>query len=354
MTAARRLALLAAFALPAIVYFASASPEPASWDTAELQGVPYILGISHPTGFPFYVLAGYVWSHAVRVRDGRVANERDERGCRCDHRRRGLRACARVRCEHSGRAVRYAVVRVHAKCLVARRTRRSARPRRCVLRARDLRIRALAAWRAGRWFAAAFALCGLGIAAHPNALWILPAFVIGAIIAKRRPRARLVAGSAALVVAGLALYLYLPLRSAYVVANHLDPAAALPGADGGIFWNYNDPRTLHGLVRELTGKRVRNALVLPRVVQSGSSRAGALGVRQHLAPAVRRVGGAPDPRRHRRRRASRLADDARRLRGVHGRTALFGHLSQRERRRTLPAARVVVSRPAFRRAHAAI
>ena len=55
----------AAFVLPATAYAASASTEPASWDTAELQGVPYILGITHPTGFPFYVLLGWAWSHAV-------------------------------------------------------------------------------------------------------------------------------------------------------------------------------------------------------------------------------------------------------------------------------------------------
>ena len=64
---AGRLPLVAAFLVPAIVYVASASSEPASWDTAELQGVPYILGISHPTGFPFYVLIGYVWSHVVAI-----------------------------------------------------------------------------------------------------------------------------------------------------------------------------------------------------------------------------------------------------------------------------------------------
>ena len=65
MTWTRRLFWLAAFVIPAVVYLVSASPDPASWDTAELQGVPYILGISHPTGFPFYVLVGYVWSHLL-------------------------------------------------------------------------------------------------------------------------------------------------------------------------------------------------------------------------------------------------------------------------------------------------
>ena len=65
--AATVLSDVAAFAIPTAVYVASASHEPASWDTAELQGVPYILGISHPTGFPLFVLLGYLWSHVIAV-----------------------------------------------------------------------------------------------------------------------------------------------------------------------------------------------------------------------------------------------------------------------------------------------
>ena len=92
------------------------------------------------------------------------------------------------------------------------------------------------------------------MAAHPNALWILPAFAIGALVARGRPPVRIVAVSVAVLAGALMLYLYLPLRSTYVVNHHLDPAASLPGAGGGIFWNYNDPRTPHGLILELTGR----------------------------------------------------------------------------------------------------
>jgi hypothetical protein len=66
---------------------------------------------------------------------------------------------------------------------------------------------------------------------------------------------RLAGVSVALLLGGLALYLYLPLRSAYVVAHGLDPTVGLQGVNGGIFWNYNDPRTLHGLALELTGSQ---------------------------------------------------------------------------------------------------
>ena len=65
-------------------------------------------------------------------------------------------------------------------------------------------------------------------------------------------------GSAALVVAGLSFYLYVPLRSAYIHAHGLDPTAMLPGiakagAGAPIFWDYNAPYTWSGLWRELTG-----------------------------------------------------------------------------------------------------
>ncbi|HZV76289.1 MAG TPA: DUF2723 domain-containing protein [Candidatus Babeliales bacterium] len=253
MRAARPLFLLAAFALPAIVYMASASPEPASWDTAELQGVPYILGITHPTGFPFYVLIGYVWSHAFAFSS--VAWR--------------LNVMSGVAIAAAGAAAYGVALEFGASPLVAllatlwfaftqnvwaHAARAEAQD--LAMACCALAVFAFVRWMragAGGWFAAAFALAGLGMAAHPNALWVLPAFVIGAIITKRRPSGRLAAGSLALLAAGLALYLYLPLRSSFVVAHGLDPASVLPGAGGGIFWNYNDPRTLHGFARELSG-----------------------------------------------------------------------------------------------------
>ena len=252
----------AAFVIPAIVYAASASPEPASWDTAELQGVPYILGISHPTGFPFYVLLGYAWSHAFAF--GSIAWRMNVM---------------------SGIAIAVACLAAYAVALQFGASRpvalaatlwlafsRNVWSHASRAEAQDLAVAcaalaiyAFVRWmRGGRdgWFVAAFALAGLGMAAHPNALWILPAFVVGGFIARRRPARQVAAIAAAAVVAGLLLYAYLPLRSAYVVAHGLDPTASLAGAGGGIFWNYNDPRTLHGLALELTGSETQTPAYL--------------------------------------------------------------------------------------------
>ncbi len=244
---------LAAFAVPAACYVASASREPGSWDTAELQGVPYILGIAHPTGFPLYVLLGYVWSHAfaigtiawrMNVAAGLAMAVVAATGYAVALRLGASRpvallaalwfACSQNVWEHGARA--------EAQTLA--------------VACSTLAIYAFVRWMQGganAWFAAAFALCGLGMAAHPNALWVLPALLAGAAIAPKRPRFRLLCASLALTAGALLLYAYLPLRSAYVVAHGLDPAIALPGAGGGIFWNYNDPSTLNGLMVELTG-----------------------------------------------------------------------------------------------------
>ena len=293
MTAARRLALLAAFALPAIVYFASASPEPASWDTAELQGVPYILGISHPTGFPFYVLVGYVWSHAVAF--GTVAWRMNAMS--------GVAIATAAAAAYAlalefGASIPVALFATFWFAFTQNVWAHAARAE-----AQDLAVAccalaiyAFTRWLRGAadvWFAAAFALCGLGIAAHPNALWILPALVIGAIVAKRRPRMRVVAVSAA-------------------TRRRVPRALSLSSASLGVRCRESSRsgrdaarrrrRHLLELQRSANvaragsranGQRIRRPLVLPRVVQSGSSRAGAVGVRQHLAPAVRRVGDVP-------------------------------------------------------------
>lgn len=244
---------LAAFVVPAAVYIASASWEPGSWDTAELQGVPYILGIAHPTGFPFYVLLGYAWSHVAAV--GTIAFRMNAMsGIAIAI--AALAAFEVARLLGAGRIVALCATLWFAftQNVWAHAARAEAQD--LATACSVVALYAFLRWmRDGepRWFAAAFALCGLGMAAHPNALWLLPAFVLGAFVAPWRPSLRLVLVSLVLTLGGLALYLYLPLRSAYVVAHGLDPTAGLAGAGGGIFWNYNDPRTLPGLMLELSG-----------------------------------------------------------------------------------------------------
>lgn len=243
---------VAAFAVPAAVYIASVSHDPGSWDTAEFQGVPYILGISHPTGFPLFALLGYAWSHLVAV---------DTVAFRMNAFTAVSMAIATTFAYAT--ALRLGANRFVALCLTlayaftqdvwshASRAEAQVLAVACESAAIYAFVRWMLEARAG-WYALAFAAYGLGMAAHPNAIWLLPGFVVGSIVAKKRPPFRLVLGACALTAAGLALYLYLPLRSAYIVAHGLDPTLAL-GTDGGIFWNYHNPSTPGGLLLDLTG-----------------------------------------------------------------------------------------------------
>ena len=56
---------IASFAL----YLVTCAPSVLFGDPGELQFVPYILGIAHPTGYPLYVLLGWAWSHLLPLGD---------------------------------------------------------------------------------------------------------------------------------------------------------------------------------------------------------------------------------------------------------------------------------------------
>jgi hypothetical protein len=243
---------VAAFAVPATIFIASASSEPASWDTAEFQGVPYILGIAHPTGFPLFVLLGFVWSHLVAI--GSVAFR--------------MNAFSAVTVAAAALAAYMVAVELGASRVVALLAELwyavtqdvwthadRAEAQDLAVACEAFAIYAFVRWlRTGTpgWFIGAFALWGLGMAAHPNALWLLPGFLAGTIVARRKPKLRVVAAALLLTALALGLYLYLPLRSAYIVAHGLDPTLSF-SSDGGIFWNYHNPSTRGGLMLDLTG-----------------------------------------------------------------------------------------------------
>jgi len=58
-------------ALSAILYVRTCAPSLLFGDSGEFQFVPYILGIAHPTGYPLYVMLGWLWSHLLPL--GNVA-----------------------------------------------------------------------------------------------------------------------------------------------------------------------------------------------------------------------------------------------------------------------------------------
>jgi hypothetical protein len=52
-----------------VLYIATLAPTVLFADGAEFQFVPYTLGIAHPTGYPLYLLLGWVWSHVLPIGD---------------------------------------------------------------------------------------------------------------------------------------------------------------------------------------------------------------------------------------------------------------------------------------------
>ncbi|MDB5092585.1 MAG: hypothetical protein JWO85_686, partial [Candidatus Eremiobacteraeota bacterium] len=60
-------AVAIAFAVPLIVLLATVRTSVGFWDTGDLQTVAWIGGIPYPTGYPLYVVAGWLWTHALPV-----------------------------------------------------------------------------------------------------------------------------------------------------------------------------------------------------------------------------------------------------------------------------------------------
>ncbi|HEV3153325.1 MAG TPA: DUF2723 domain-containing protein [Candidatus Baltobacteraceae bacterium] len=245
----------AAFLLPLAIYCRSASSDPASWDTAEMQSVPYVLGIAHPTGFPLYTLLGWIFSHVFAL--GTVAYR--------------LNVFSAMAMSAACLAIYVAAVelRIARPVALAASLWFSVTDLIWVHAARaevhDLAL-ALSAFsvlygvryaRTGNSRALfSMALCwGLALATHPIAVWLVFGVCAAIVLAPRRTTLREL-GSAGLIVFGcLLLYAYLPLRSAYIVTHGLDPTVALSGAAGSIVLNYNDPSHWNGFVTEITGSQ---------------------------------------------------------------------------------------------------
>lgn len=78
-SALRRLAnptFIAAVAAPLVAAFVTLwlvvptlAPGLLNWDTAEFQAVPPVLGTGHPTGYPSYVILGFITSHLLPIGD---------------------------------------------------------------------------------------------------------------------------------------------------------------------------------------------------------------------------------------------------------------------------------------------
>lgn len=256
MDGAYRRDLVIAAALGAcalVVYIVTLPPSYGVWDIAELQTVAAILGIAHPPGSPVFVLLGYAFVHLFPF--GEPATR--------------VNAMCSVAVASSAGLL----------YLIARRFKIGPAPSAvCALgfafagvpwsvathaETQDVALlfRVLALAFALRWFDrgaprdlfATGIASGLALATHGIALLLLPALALP-IFGRPELKSPRTAG---LLCAGFALgllpYAYVPLRSAYVDAHHLDPVVAVGLPAGLPFWNYGDPSTFANFAHFVTG-----------------------------------------------------------------------------------------------------
>ncbi|MBV8688843.1 MAG: DUF2723 domain-containing protein [Candidatus Eremiobacteraeota bacterium] len=252
----RRAISVAAFCIPFVVYLISVEPSVGFWDTAEMQTVPYILGIAHPTGFPLFVLLGHVFSHVVVI--GNVA-WRISMMSAITMAAAAWFVFAALRDEgiENGIAMLCAWTFAFGAVAWTRGTRAEVHSLAILLIGASiwaaLRVRATGEL---KWLCACALCVGLAVATHPVVIWALPGLAVllfWPAEAHRRYAASKVLLAVASALAPLLLYLYIPLRSAYVAAHALDPTLTLGLPAGQAFWDWGHPASWHNFALLVSG-----------------------------------------------------------------------------------------------------
>ena len=208
------------------IYLRTMLPSTGFWDTAEAQTVPHTLSIFHPTGFPTYTLLGWLWS---QLPFGEVAWRMNLLSGVCLAAASGLVVLSVEQLSverHRWAVAGSAAVAGMAFALASEPWRNAIR---ADVHALHVLLAAVLVWlllvwraaerarrpRAGGWLLAAALVFGLGMGNHP--LIGLMAFGIGAwlLLVDDRlwRRWRLVLGCIGLVLLGMSVYAYIPIRA---------------------------------------------------------------------------------------------------------------------------------------------
>jgi hypothetical protein len=247
-------AILVAFAVPLGVYVASLRGGVSLWDTGDLQTVPYILGIPYPTGFPGFVLAGWVWTHLLPV--GAVAWRMNLLSAAASAASASaLVAFGLTAGIGEAPALAAAAVFAFANLPWNHATYIDVHPVSFCLTAWAL-VFALRWFRDGdrRDAAAVLVAATAGLALDNTTVLMLPG-VLAITLVRRPPPGAALRGIAIAAAVLVAVYAYLPLRSAQVTAERIDPTLTLGIAPGRPFWDDGHPATLDGFVHVVAGAR---------------------------------------------------------------------------------------------------
>ena len=208
------------------IYARTLLPGAGFWDTAEAQTVPHTLSIFHPTGFPTYTLVGWAWS---QIPFGEVAWRMNLLSAVCLSLAAGLVVLTTAQLVNERHRVVVATASAVAGLAFAFSSEAWRNAVRADVHALHILIAAglvwlLVTWRSaewsgahrpGRWLAAAALLFGVGMGNHP--LTGLMAFGIAGWLLMVDPliwrRWRLLLACAGLLAAGMAVYLYIPIRA---------------------------------------------------------------------------------------------------------------------------------------------
>jgi len=246
-------ASIVAFFIPFAIYVASSPQSVGFWDTAEMQTVPYILGISHPTGFPTFVFAGWIVGHLVPL--GTVAWRMNVL---------------------SGAAMALAAWCVYASVVELEGKRwlgafaailfgvgdiAWTRGSRAEVHSFLIAFAALTVWLVVRWrrtgeeralLVAGFAY-GLALATHGLAVLMAPGLTLLLFPRIREVRLQTLLHAAGHVVLPCLLYAYIPLRSSYLYAHRVDPTLSLGLPPGRPFWDDQHPANFGAFLHYMAG-----------------------------------------------------------------------------------------------------
>ena len=268
-----------AFAVPLVVLLASVRTSVGYWDTGDLQTVAWIAGIPYPTGFPGYVLVGWVWTHAlpfasVAARLNALSAVAVASGAAT------VAALALLFDVLPALAILAGSTFALANVVWSRGTYADVHPLGFAVAFAAVALAVRWALRGdARALATGVVLAGAAVAIDNTTVLILLGGVV-ATLARRWPLPVVARSLTVAVLIVLAAYAYLPLRSAYVTAHRTDPTLALGIPPGRPFWDDHHPSTREGFRELVAGTEwgpgeTLAVLFTPGVVRRAADRFGA-------------------------------------------------------------------------------
>lgn len=233
-----RIALpLAAAGVAFVAYVLRLLPGVGFWDTAVFQAAPPVLGLTHPTGYPLWNLLGWAFQLAVPLGD--PAFRLNLMSALAGAGAVLVTALVAIRCGARADAAAATALAFGLTTTFWRTAARADPHPLHVLLALGVVLLLLEWDRRGhplRWLIGAAVLSGLALGNHLLMALMAPAIVVYVLASEagilRRPRH--LAAVAVAALAGLSVYLYVPIRAAAAPPIHYDYAPTT----WNLFWRY--------------------------------------------------------------------------------------------------------------------